>query len=329
MRWYITRRLAGMVGVLLATCLITFAIFFILPTNPAQQVCGRKCTPQIIHTIDKQWGLDQPLYEQFGNYVVGIVAGRTYGEGSSQAQCPAPCLGFSFQNNLPVTTLITQRLPVSLSIAVGAAVLWLAVGVGAGVLTALRRDTWVDKTVMTAVLGGIAAPGFLVGIILLYVFSAKLNVLPYPSYTSILSDPLSWAKGLIMPWITLALYYMAVYARYTRASMIEAMSQDFITTARAKGLRERTVVVKHGLRAGLTPVLTIYGMDVAALLGGSILIEQVFGMPGLGTLYIQSINAVDIPTVMGITLLASFFVIFANIVVDLLYAVVDPKVRLA
>ena len=328
MMWYLARRLAGLAGVLLATCLITFAIFFVFPSNPAQQVCGKKCTPQLIATIDKQWGLDQPLPVQFGEYVAGIVAGRTYGQGASQEQCPVPCLGFSQQNNLPVTTLIAQRLPVSASIAAGAAVLWLVLGVATGMLTALRRDTWVDKSVMTVVLAGIAAPNFLVAIILLYLFSAKWNLLPYPSYTSIASDPVAWAGGLIMPWIALALYYMAVYARYTRSSMIEAMSQDFITTARAKGLREWSVVGKHGMRAGVTPVLTIYGMDVAALLGGSILIEQVFGMQGLGTLYLQSINAIDIPTVMGITLLAAFFVIFANLVVDLLYAVVDPKVRL-
>ncbi len=328
MRWYVARRLAAMVGVLLVTCLITFAIFFIFPANPAQQVCGRKCTPQIIHTIDRQWGLNRPLYVQFADYVGGIVTGRTLGSGRDANHCPAPCLGYSFQNNEPVTTLIMQRLPVSASIAGGAAVLWLIVGVGAGVLTALRRDTWIDKSVMTAALTGIAAPGFLVAIILLYVFCAKLNVVPYPTYTSLGSSPLNWAKGLILPWITLALYYIAVYARYTRASMIEAMSQDFITTARAKGLRERSVIVKHGMRAGVTPVLTIYGMDVAALLGGSVLIEQVFGLPGLGTLYLQAISAVDIPTVTGITLLAAFFVIFANLVVDLLYAVVDPKVRL-
>lgn len=328
MAWYLARRLAGLAGVLLATCLITFAIFFVFPSNPAQQVCGKKCTPELIATIDKQWGLDQPLYVQFGEYVAGIFAGRTYGQGSGQEQCPAPCLGFSQQNNLPVTALIAQRLPVSASLAGGAAVLWLIFGAGAGVLTALRRDTWVDKSVMTAVLAGIAAPGFLVGIIMLYLFSAKWNLLPYPSYTSVLSDPAAWAGGLLMPWITLALYYIAVYARYTRASMIEAMSQDFITTARAKGLPEWSVIGKHGMRAGLTPVLTIYGMDVAALLGGSVLIEQVFGLQGLGVLYLQSINAVDIPTVMGITLLAAFFVIFANLVVDLLYAVVDPKVRL-
>lgn len=328
MLWYFSRRLAGMVGVLLATCLITFAIFFVFPANPAQQVCGRKCTPQIIHTIEKQWGLDKPLYEQFGAYVGGIVAGRSYGEGKDTVECPAPCLGFSFQNNLPVTTLIKQRLPTSASIAVGAAVLWLIVGLGAGVITAIRRDTWVDKTVMTTALAGIAAPGFLVAILLLYVCCAKLQIMSYPSFTPLTSDPVGWASGLILPWITLALYYIGVYARYTRASMIEVMDQEFITTARAKGLRESRVLVKHGMRAGVTPVLTIFGMDIAALLGGSVLIEQVFGMPGLGTLYLQSIAAVDIPTVMGITLLVAFFVIVANIVVDLMYAVVDPKVRL-
>jgi peptide/nickel transport system permease protein len=329
MPWYIVRRLAALVGVLLVTCLITFAIFYVFPANPAQQICGKKCTPEIIANIDKQWGLDQPLDEQFEKYVVGIVAGRTYGEGAGAAQCPAPCLGYSYQNQLPVTSEIAQRLPVSASIAIGAGVLWLAGGVLMGVISALRRDTWLDRLITTLALGGIAAPSMLVGILMLYLFSAKSNILPYPSYTSILSSPGSWAVGMIMPWVTLALYYASVYQRYSRASMIEAMNQDFITTARAKGLPERTVVIKHGLRAGLTPILTLYGMDIGALLGGSIIVEVIFGMPGLGSLYMQAINGVDIPTVTGITLLAAFFVIFANLVVDVLYAVIDPKVRLA
>jgi peptide/nickel transport system permease protein len=325
---YISRRLVGIVGVLLATCLITFAIFFVFPANPAEQICGKKCTPQIIATIDQQWGLNEPLYQQFEKYVAGIFAGRTYGQGTQVDRCPVPCLGYSYQNDMPVTSEIAQRLPVSASIAAGAGVLWLAGGVGMGVISALRRDTWLDKVITTIALGGIAAPTMLVGILMLYVFSAKTSILPYPSYTSILSDPGGWAQGMIMPWITLALYYASVYQRYSRASMIEALNQDFITTARAKGLRERTVVVKHGLRAGLMPILTLYGMDIGALLGGSIIIEEIFGMPGLGTLYMQAIQGVDIPTVTGITLLAAFFVIAANLVVDVLYAVIDPKVRL-
>lgn len=328
MAWYIVRRLAGLVGVLLVTCLITFVIFYVFPANPAEQICGKKCTPQIISTIDSQWGLDEPLGMQFEKYVVGIVAGRTYGSGGDAVQCPAPCLGYSYQEQEPVTTLIEQRLPVSASIAIGAAVLWIAGGLGMGVLSALRRDTWLDKTITTGALASLAAPGFLVGILMLYLFSAKSSILPYPTYTSILSDPAGWAEGMIMPWVTLALFYAGVYTRFARASMIEAMGQDFIVTARAKGLPERMVIVKHGLRAGLTPILTMYGMDIGALLGGSIIIEQVFGMPGLGTLYLQAVNSVDIPTVTGVTLLAAFFVIFANLVVDLLYAVVDPKVRL-
>lgn len=328
MAWYIVRRLGGLVGVLLVTCLITFVIFYVFPANPAEQICGKKCTPQIIATIDSQWGLNQPLEEQFGKYVAGIVAGRTYGSGGDAVRCPAPCLGYSYQEQAPVTTLIGQRLPVSASIAIGAAVLWIVGGLGMGVLSALRRDTWLDKVITTGALASLAAPGFLVGILMLYFFSAKSSILPYPTYTSFLSDPLGWAGGMIMPWVTLALFYAGVYTRFSRASMIEAMSQDFITTARAKGLPERTVIVKHGLRAGLTPILTIYGMDIGALLGGSVIIEQVFGLPGLGTLYLQAVSSVDIPTVTGITLLAAFFVIFANLVVDLLYAVIDPKVRL-
>lgn len=325
---YISRRLAALVGVLLVICAVTFAIFFVFPANPAQQVCGKNCTPARIAVIKHQFGLDESLPEQFEKYVVGIVAGRTYGSGDNVAQCPPPCLGFSYQSNAPVTTLIEQRLPVSASIAIGAGVLWLASGVLIGVVSALRKDTWLDKVIMMAALGSMALPSFLVGIVLLLVLCTDLGALPYPSYTSILSDPGGFFEGMILPWATLAAGYAAVYARFTRASMIETMSEDFITTARAKGLREREVVVKHGLRAGLTPIMTIFGMDLGALLGGSIIVEQVFGMPGLGSLLMQSVNVVDIPVVMGVTLLAAFFVVFANLVVDLLYGVVDPKVRL-
>ena len=325
---YIARRLAALVGVLLVICGVTFAIFFVFPANPAQQVCGKNCTPQRIAVIKHQFGLDESLPEQFEKYVVGIVAGRTYGSGDNVSQCPAPCLGYSYQSNAPVTTLIGQRLPVSASIAIGAGVLWLGSGVLIGVVSALRKDTWIDKAIMMGALGGMAVPSFLVGILLLLLLCTDLGVLPYPSYTSILSDPGAFFQGMILPWATLAAGYSAIYARFTRASMIETMSEDFITTARAKGLRERTVVVRHGLRAGLTPIMTIFGMDLGALLGGSIIVEQVFGMPGLGSLLMQSVDVVDIPVVMGVTLLAAFFVVFANLVVDLLYGVVDPKVRL-
>lgn len=325
---YITRRLAALVGVLLVICAVTFAIFFVFPADPAQQVCGKNCTPARIATIKHQMGLDEPLPEQFEKYVVGIAAGRSYGSGDSVSKCPVPCLGFSYQSNAPVTTLIEQRLPVTASIAIGAGVLWLASGVLIGIISALRKDTWIDKTIMLAALGGMAVPSFLVGIVLLLLLCTKLGVLPYPTYTSVLQDPVAFVQGMILPWITLAVGYSAVYARFTRASMIEAMSEDFITTARAKGLSERRVVLKHGLRAGLSPIMTIFGMDLGALLGGSIIVEQVFGMPGLGTLLMQAVGVVDIPVVMGVTLLAAFFVVFANLVVDVLYGVIDPKVRL-
>jgi len=325
---YIARRLGALAGVLLVICAVTFAIFFVFPANPAQQVCGKNCTPARVAVIRHQFGLDESLPEQFGKYVVGIVDGRTYGSGDNVARCPAPCLGFSYQSNTPVTKLIEQRLPVSASLAIGAGVLWLASGVLIGVVSALRKDTWIDRTIMMAALGGMAMPTFLLGILLLLVMCTRLDVLPYPAYTSVFQDPVGFVRGMILPWATLATGYAAVYARFTRASMIETMGQDFITTARAKGLREHTVVIRHGLRAGLTPIMTIFGMDLGALLGGSIIAEQVFGMPGLGTLVMQSVDVVDIPVVMGITLLAAFFVVFANLVVDVLYGVVDPKVRL-
>lgn len=325
---YIVRRLLALVGVLLLICAITFVIFYVFPANPANQICGKGCTPSRIATINHTLGLDQPLAMQFLNYVKGIFAGRSFGTAPNVIHCGFPCLGFSFQNNENVWSLLMNRLSVSASIAAGAAVLWLVSGVLIGTISAVRPRSVVDRGLMALSLLGMATPSFLTGIVLLYAFATKLNVLPYPTYVPFLSNPLLWARGLILPWITLAVANAAYYARYTRGSMSETLSQDYIRTAEAKGAAPARVIGKHGMRAGLTPIVTIFGLDIGALLGGTVIIETLFGLPGLGQLFIQSVNKVDIPVVLGVTVLAAFFVVFANLVVDVLYAVLDPRVRL-
>ncbi len=324
---YIIRRLIGVFLIVLLISAITFGIFFMIPASPATLACGRACTPERIAIINHKLGLDKPVYEQYGLYLKGIVAGRDYGEGTQVNHCPRPCLGFSFKNDQPVWFLIKDRFPVTFSIAIGAAVLWLLIGLSIGILSALRKGTVFDRAAMTMALAGVSTPVYLTGIVALLIFSAKLQILPYPSYVPFSENPFEWAKQLIMPWFTLAFLYAALYARLTRASMLETMGEDYIRTARAKGLDERKVVGKHGLRAALTPIVTIFGLDLGALLGGAILTESVFGLQGLGKMLILAVGNIDLPIILGVTLIAAFFIVFANLVVDVLYAVVDPKVR--
>jgi peptide/nickel transport system permease protein len=224
---------------------------------------------------------------------------------------------------------MVSALPVTASLAAGAAVLWLVGGVAIGVLSALRRGSIFDRLSMAVALAGVSLPIFFTGLISLELFSYKWPIFPNVTWVPITHNPALWARNLVLPWVTLAFLYAALYARLTRAGMLETMNEDFIRTARAKGLRERTVVVRHGLRAALTPILTIFGMDLGLLLGGAILTESTFSLPGLGQFTILAIQNQDFPEIMGVVLLAAFFIVVANMLVDILYAVVDPRVRTA
>jgi peptide/nickel transport system permease protein len=224
---------------------------------------------------------------------------------------------------------MVSALPVTVSLALGAAVLWLLGGVSIGVLSALRRGSLFDRFSMGVALAGVSLPIFFTGLISLELFSYKWPLFPNVEYVNIAVNPLLWARNLVLPWVTLAFLYAALYARLTRAGMLETMNEDYIRTARAKGLRERTVVVKHGLRAALTPILTIFGMDLGLLLGGAILTESTFSLPGLGQFTVLAIQNQDFPEIMGVVMLAAFFIVIANMLVDILYAAIDPRVRIS
>jgi peptide/nickel transport system permease protein len=327
-RYLVKRLLAGAV-ILLLIAAITFVIFLVLPSDPAIQACGKACTPDRIEVLHHQMGLDQPLARQFGDYVGGIFTGRSYGTGQEAVRCPFPCLGFSFRNNLPVWDLLVDRFPVTFSIAIGAALLWLVIGVAVGVISALRRGSVWDRGAMLVALAGVSLPVYFTALASLYVLVVKLQLLPRPEYVAFARSPAGWAENLLLPWFTLAFLNAAVYARLTRAGMLDTMGENFIRTARAKGLPERTVVVKHGLRAGLSPIVTIFGLDLGALLGGALITEKVYGMPGIGQLAVNAIGTADQPVVLGVVLLAAAAIVVANIVVDVLYAVLDPRVRYA
>ncbi|MGC0318858.1 ABC transporter permease [Kitasatospora acidiphila] len=324
---YLLRRLAVTAAILLVVCAATFAIFYLMPADPAQGACGKACSPERIAEIRTTLGLNHSPLVQFRDYLAGIVSGRTYGSGAQAVNCPVPCLGFSFQTDQPVWQTLTSRLPVSFSIAIGAAVLWLAVGVGAGVVSALRRGSLWDRAAMTAALGGVSLPIYFTALVLQYLLVVQLKLLPYPQVVPFTADPVGWAQSMVMPWITLAMLYAGIYARVARGEMVESLGQNYVRTARAKGLPEITVVRRHALRPALMPIVTIFGMDLGALLGGALITESVFGLPGVGKLAADAIASADQPVILGVTLFAAAFVVLANLLVDLVYAVLDPRVR--
>ncbi|MFI8437933.1 ABC transporter permease [Streptomyces sp. NPDC079020] len=324
---YLVRRGLGVAGVLLAICAVTFVIFYLLPADPAAAACGKTCSPERLAEVRHFMGLDQPVWRQFGDYLVGIFTGRELGSGPHALQCGFPCLGYSYENALPVWDLLMDRLPVSASLAFGASCLWLVLGLGAGVTAALRKGGLLDRTLMVGAVATASLPVYFTAVMLLYALVRLTGLLPYPTYVPLSDDPLGWATNLVLPWTALALLYAAMYARQSRSSMIETMAQPYIRTARAKGMPAHVVVVKHGLRAAMMPVLTLFGMDLGALLAGAVITESIFGIPGVGRLFYDALQRSDQPVVLGVTLLAAFFIVAANVVIDLLYAVVDPRVR--
>ena len=334
MIYFIIRRLILTVFLLILVSLITFAIFFLVPRLAGQtsyqlaaQYVGRNPTPSAIKAVEVKLGLNAPLYLQYGRFIKGIVAGVHYNNGPDVSYCPFPCFGYSFRNQEPVWPQLISDAPVTLSLAIGGAVLWLIGGVSIGVLSALRRGSFFDRFSMGIALAGVSLPVFFTGLISLELFSYKWALFPNVHYVGITSNPLLWARNLVLPWITLAFLYAALYARLTRAGMLETMGEDYIRTARAKGLPERKAIVKHGMRAALTPIVTIFGLDLGLLLGGAILTETTFSFPGLGQFTILAIQNQDLPEIQGVVMIAALFIVVANMVVDILYAIVDPRVR--
>jgi peptide/nickel transport system permease protein len=333
---YIIRRVIGALLMLIVVSIVTFAIFFLVPRwaggsaeNLAARYVGRTADETEIAAAAERLGFNDPIYVQYWDWLKGVFTGATYDLGTGPEHCPAPCFGYSFINRTPVWPELLDRMPVTFSLALGAAVIWLISGVAVGVISALRRGTIFDRASMGIALAGVSLPIFFTGLISLAIFSYQLGwTAPGGSYTPIEENPALWAYDLLLPWITLAFLFSAAYARLTRAGMLETMSEDYVRTARAKGLQERNVITRHGLRAALTPIVTIFGLDVGLLLGGAVLTETTFSLPGLGKYAIDAIATNDLPKILGVVTLTAFFVVFANLIVDLLYAVVDPRVRL-
>ncbi|GAA0727608.1 ABC transporter permease [Dactylosporangium roseum] len=329
---YILRRLVTAALLIVAVSIVTFGIFFLIPkaqkADPAQMYVGKSATQRDVDATRVKLGLDKPLHIQYGRFVKGLVVGRDYNSGPEVTHCSAPCFGYSFRTDREVWPLLIDRLPVTVSLALGAAVIWLVGGVLGGVISALKRGTILDRTVMIIALAGVSLPVYFTGLIFQTLFVHQWKILKGGEYVNFVDDPLGWANKLFLAWVSLALLLAATYTRLTRATMLETISEDYIRTARAKGLKERVVIAKHAMRSVLTPIVTIFGLDLGSLLGGAILTESVFSLPGIGRLSIDAVTEKDLPIILGVTLFGAFFIVMANLIVDVLYAVIDPRVRL-
>ena len=314
---YVIRRVLWGIALLVIVCALTFILFRVLPTgNPAVLRAGRDPQPHLIKEIERVLGLDKSLPNQFWDYVKGVFLHFNF--------------GFSYYSQQSVTTLIKERIPATASLAIGAAVIWVVAGLSVGIISALKpRSLW-DRTAMGTALVLISAPEFWLALIALLLFSediGKFKILPGAgSYVPLSQDPWKWFTSLIMPWFVLAAGSAAVFARLMRGSLIETMKEDYIRTARAKGLREQRVV-RQGVRAAINPIVTLLALEIGVLLGGAILVETVFNIPGVGRLAYNAIVHSDFEVIQGTVLLASMFIIIANIVADIAYAYLDPRVR--
>jgi peptide/nickel transport system permease protein len=323
------RRAVSAALTLLALSVIIYVVFYATPGNVAQITCGPRCSPEQVHQVAQQLRLDDPLYLRYWHFLQGIVAGHDYSTGTSVEHCPAPCLGLSYQSDQQVTRIILDKLPVSLSLVLGGMVLWLLLGVGTGVLSAWRRGRFSERALTGVTLAGVATPTFVIGLVLMIVVCGQLELLPFPEYVPFSDDPEQWMWGLLLPWVTLALGEAAYFARLTRASMLETLAEDHIRTFRAYGVGERSIVGRHALRGALAPIIALNANDFGSAVGGAVLVESLFGLPGIGQELVHAVTVVDLPVVVGMVLVIGFFVVLANAVADVLYAVADRRVVLA
>lgn len=315
---FLVRRVALGVVVMWVVASIVFMLYFVTPNDPARLIAGKEATAQTLAAVRHHLGLDRPLIDQYGSFLWRYLQGN---------------LGYSYYNQESVRTIVAQDLPVTASLAVGGAIIWLVIGVFAGVLAARRPRSVGDRSVTSVALLFYSMPTFLLGLLSLTVFFYWLHIegidiFPPPGYVGLSTSVGGWFSHMILPWLTLALVTAAIYARLTRGSMLDVLGEDYIRTARAKGLSERRVIYRHGLRSAMTPIVTEFGIDVGTLLGGVIVTESVFGLPGLGSQILNSITDGDLPVTMSLVILAAAFVVVANILVDVVYVLIDPRVRL-
>lgn len=347
---FLIKRSASAVLVLTLIAVVLFLIFFMLPANPAQLACGKPCTPERLARVSAFMGTDAPWYEQLGNYIRGIFFGREFGTNSTSSGisaagaagaaagagaatsaagaaiiCSSPCLGWSFTLNEPVTDLIMSRFTVTASLAIGAALLWVIIGVVTGVISASKEGSLFDRAFRALSSIGISSPAYLIGMLAILAFAVYLPIFPTGGYVNFSDNPLGWLQHLLLPWIVLALLNAAYYTRLTRAHMLDELQQDYMRTALAKGMPRTKVITRHALPNVMLPVITMFGLDLGGLLGGAVITERVFSMQGLGSLLLDSVKNLDLQVLVGVTLFAAALVIVANLIVDICYRFVDPR----
>jgi peptide/nickel transport system permease protein len=316
---FLTFRIGQAILVLWAATVVVFLLFFVGPgpNAVARTFAGRFATPARLAQIKHDLHLDQPLYLQYLHWVGNLLQGN---------------LGYDYYKGQSVNSVVAAALPATISLVAGAAIIWIGYGVFSGVVSAVRPRTFLDRGFTVSALFFYSMPTFVLGLSLIWIFAYKLSPVtqffPFHGFVSITDNPGRWFEYLILPWLTVALVTAAGYTRLTRTSMLDVLGEDYIRTARSKGMPERRVIRTHALRSALTPVVTLAGLDIGVALGGVIITETIFGIPGLGWNIVQAINQLDLPVIMGIAILAATFVVFANLLVDILYAVLDPRVRL-
>jgi peptide/nickel transport system permease protein len=312
---FIARRVASMIAVLFAISVLTFVIFQAIPNgDPALRLAGRLATAQQIQDVRKQWGFDRPIYVQYLRTMEKIFDGEV--------------ISYSQQQN--VESEIWRDLPVTVSLALGAGVLFLALGILFGLLSAVRAGRFTDRALTVLAMFGISMPAFFLAAVMEYYLSYKAGIFPIGGYVKLTSDPLGWFTHLILPWTSLAILYVGIYSRVLRSNTLDTLGEDFVRTARAKGLPERQILLRHVLRNSLIPIVTLWGLDLAALFGGAaLLIETVFNLHGVGQYAAESIGRLDVPPILVITLLTAFFVVIFGALTDIVYAVLDPRIRLS
>ena len=320
---FIFRRLIGMVAVLFAVSLLVFVVFILLPGgDPAERMAGKNPTPENIHNIREQWGFDKPFYVQYARMMQKAFTGLTPGPHNEYD------ILRSFDTRQDVVHEIIKGIPATMSLCIGAAIIWLFFGIVVGVISAVTAGQASDRLITILALVGISMPVFWLGIVLRYFFAETNTWFPDGGYVPLTSDPAQWLYHLILPWFCLAVLFIGFYGRVLRSNMLDSMGEDYVRTARAKGLPPRAVLKRHVLRNSLIPIVTLFGLDFAAVLGGgAILTETVFDLKGVGWYAAQSVGGLDLPPIMGVTLYGAFFIVFFSAVVDFLYAYLDPRVR--
>jgi len=311
---FVVRRLTGMALVLFAVSILVFAIFNLIPnSDPAQRMAGKNADATLVKAIEEDWGFDEPLWVQYGSMMEKIFTGEL----------------ISYGDQLNVVDRIVEGLPATFSLGIGAAVIWMFFGILFGYLSATRAGGWLDRALTIGSVGGISIPVFLIATVLLYFLTYKIELFPGGGYVGLLEDPIQWAYHLILPWFTLAILNVGFYSRVLRSNMLDVMREDYVRTARAKGLDEKRVMIRHVLRNSLIPIITLFGLDFGAtIFGGAIITEVIFSLGGVGQYAAESITNLDLPPLMAITIFGAFFVVLFNAITDIAYAYLDPRIRL-